>query len=163
MSDVKVTGRLPAPRAVRGALDHAARDATKAAAAAALPVVRDAAPGGLGGAMSVTMRQTQAGHVATVGPSPRKRYKGGASGAQVTRWVTRGTGVYRAGPGRKRPITSKRGVLGTMTLPGGIQVRSVKGQRPNPFMARAKDRADAAATRAVRSQAGHTADKLRRM
>lgn len=163
MSGVRVTGKMPAPRAVRGTLDRAVRDATRDVGRAALPVVRDAAPGGLGAALELSVRQTQNGHMATIGPPRRKRYKGGATGAQVVRWVTRGTGIYRVGPGRKRPITSKRGVLGTMTLPGGTQVRSVKGQRPNPFVARSQDRADAAATRAARAGAGRAADQLRRL
>jgi hypothetical protein len=150
---------MPQARAVRGALDEAARDATRDATRAVLPIVQNAAPGGLGGAMKATIRETPRGHEATIGPG-RQRYKG-ASAAKVTRWVTRGTGVYRVGPGRKRPITSRRGVLAVMTLPGGTQVRSVKGQRPNPFMARAKDRADAAAERAVRQGAGRAADRLR--
>lgn len=164
MSGVTVTGKMPAPRAVRGVLDQAARQAVREAAAVALPIVKGEAPGGLGAAMQVTIRQTPNGHEATIGPSPRKKYKaGGATGAQVTRWVTRGTGIYRKGPGRKRPITSKRGVFGTMTLPGGVRVRSVKGQRPNPFVARAKHRADDAAERAIRRGAARAADRMRRL
>jgi hypothetical protein len=161
MSGVKVIGKMPTPRAVRGALDQATRDATRDTGRAVLPVVRGAAPGGLGAAIELSVRQTADGHSATIGPAKRKRYKGGVTGARVVRWVTRGTGVYRSGLGRKRPITSKRGVLGTMTLPGGIRVRSVKGQRPNPFISRASDRATAAAKRAAHKGADHAADRLR--
>lgn len=155
---------MPPPRAVRGALDKAVREAAKDTAAAVLPIVRQEAPGGLGAAMTTTIRNIPDGHRATIGPSPRKRYKGGsATNAQVVRWVTRGTGVHRAGPGRKRPITSKRGVFGTMVLPGGRRVRSVKGQKPNPFVARAEDRAKDAAERAAREGAGRAAVALRKL
>ena len=163
MSGMKVTGKMPTQRAVRGVLDKATRDATKDAGKAAQMVVKNVAPGGLAAAIELQVKQTTDGHMATVGPSKNKRYKGGATSAQITRWVTRGTGVHRKGPGRKRPITSKRGVLGTMTLPGGIRVRSVKGQRPNPFISRASDRATAAAKRAAHKGADHAADNLRRL
>ena len=164
MSGVRVTGKMPTPRAVRGALDQAARSAVRDAGRAALPIVRDEAPGGLGSAMQATVRETPRGHSVRIAAAPRKKYGGGqATGAQVVRWVSRGTGVYRKGPGRKRPITGKRGVLGTMTLPGGVRVRSVKGQRPNPFVERAKTRADAAVKVAVRVGAQKAANRLRRL
>lgn len=164
VSDVRVTGEMPTQRAVRGALDKATRDAARDAGRAALTIVKNEAPGGLGSAIALQVRETSDGHSATVGPPKSKRYgTGGASGAQVVRWVTRGTGIYRKGPGRKHPITSKRGVLGTMTLPGGTRVRSVKGQRPNPFMSRASDRATAAAKRAAHRGADRVADGLRRL
>lgn len=164
MSGVRIEGHVPAPRAVRGALDRAAREAVRDAGRAALPVVKDAAPGGLGSAMELRVRETQHGHAAVIGPARRKRYRSGtATGAQVTRWVTHGTGIYRKGGGPKRPITGRRGVFGTMTLPGGTKVRSVKGQRPNPFVARASDRADAAARRAARAGASRAADEIGRL
>lgn len=152
---------MPDPRRVHATLDAALRDAARDTAATVLPVVRDAAPGGLGVALTTNVRRTAEGYRATVGPSDRKRYRGGATGAQVVRWVTRGTGLYRVGPGRKRKITSKRGVLGTMTLPGGRRVRTVRGQHPNPFVARAEHRARDAAKRAMQKGAERAATALR--
>lgn len=164
MSGVRIEGKMPRPRAVRGALDKAARDTVRDVAAAVLPIVRSEAPGRLGEAMTTTVRQTPEGHTATIAASPRRRYgSSGATGAQVVRWVTRGTGLYRQGPGRKRKITSKRGVLGTMTLPGGLRVRTVKGQHSNPFVARAEQRAKGAAERAMKHGAERTADALRKL
>lgn len=164
MSGARIEGKMPRPRAVRGALDQAARDTVRDVAAAVLPIVRDEAPGRLGEAMTTNIRATPGGHTATIGPSPRKRYgSGSATGAQVVRWVTRGTGLYRQGPGRKRKITGKRGVFGTMTLPGGLKVRSVRGQHANPFVARAEQRAKPAAERAMKHGAERAADTLRKL
>jgi hypothetical protein len=155
---------MPNPQKILGTLDAHAKTAVKAAGDAALPIVRSEAPGRLGRAFESSVRRTPTGQRVTVAPSTRKRYGSGtATGVQVVRWVTRGTGLYRQGPGRKRKITGKRGVLGTMTLPGGRVLRTVKGQHANPFVARAEPRAQAAADRAIRGGAEKAATDLRRL
>lgn len=164
MSGARLDGKMPEPRKIMGTLDAHARTAVKAAGEAALPIVQAEAPGRLGRAFETSVRKTPTGQRVTVAPQTRKRYGSGtATGVQVVRWVTRGTGLYRQGPGRKRKITSKRGVLGTMTLPGGRVLRTVKGQHANNFVARAEPRAAAAADRAIRAGAEHAASELRRL
>lgn len=164
MSGARLDGKMPQPRKILGTLDDHARAAVKAAGDAALPIVRAEAPGRLGRAFEASVRKTPTGQRVTVAPTTRKRYGPGvATGAMIVRWVTRGTGLYRQGPGRKRKITSKRGVLGTMTLPGGRVLRTVKGQHANPFVARAEPRAQAAADRAIREGATRAATELRRL
>lgn len=164
MSGARLEGRMPEPRKILGTLDEHARAAVKAAGDAALPIVRAEAPGRLGRAFESSVRKTPTGQRVTVAPTTRKRYGSGvATGVMVVRWVTRGTGLYRQGPGPKRKITSKRGVLGSMTLPGGRRLRTVKGQHANPFVARAEPRAAAAAGRAILGGAEHAANELRRL
>lgn len=153
---------MPRPGAILGVLDANAKAALDEAAKATLPIVRQEAPGGLGGAMTASVRKTQTGYRAVIQAPRGKRY-GDARAAQVVRWVTRGTGVRRVGPGPKRPITSKRGVLGTMVLPGGRRVRTVKGQHPNPFVARAENRAQGPVERIMRQGAERAADDLKRL
>jgi hypothetical protein len=165
MSEARLEGNVPKPARVLGVIDEHARMALREATQqVVLPAARDEAPGGLGRAMTASVRRTPEGYRAVVQASPRRAYKGsGATGAQVVRWVTRGTGVYRRGPGPKRPITSKRGVLGTMTLPGGLRVRSVRGQRPNPFVARAEDRTRARVNQVMHESARRAAAALGRL
>lgn len=162
MSGVRIEGRGVSPRIALEALEARGREALREATThEVLPAARDEAPGQLGEALTVSVRKTSEGVRATVQASPRKVYRGGpATGAKVVRWVTRGTGVYRAGPGPKRPITSKRGVLGTMVLPGGQRVRSVRGQHPNPFLARADERTRDAVTRTLREGVARAARDL---
>jgi hypothetical protein len=164
MSGAKIEGRMPDPRRVRASLDESAKRALRETVAAVLPIVREEAPGGLGSAMTTSVRRTPDGYRAVIAPSARKRYKaGGATGAQVVRWVTRGTGIYRKGPGPKRKITSKRGVFGSMVLPGGRRVRTVRGQHANPFVARAEQRAQPNADRALRHGAEQAGAALRKL
>lgn len=165
MSEARLEGKVPRPTRILGVVDEHARMALRdVTQQIVLPAAREEAPGGLGQAITASVRRTPEGHRAVVQASPRKAYKGsGATGAQVVRWVTRGTGIYRRGPGPKRRITSKRGVLGTMTLPGGTRVRTVRGQRPNPFVARAEDRTRARVERAVRESARKAAAELARL
>jgi hypothetical protein len=164
VSGARLEGKMPEPRKIIGTIDAHARTAVKAAGEAALPIVRAEAPGRLGRAFEASVRKTPTGQRVTVAPMTRKRYGSGvATGVMVVRWVTRGTGLYRQGPGRKRKITSRRGVLGTMTLPGGRVLRTVKGQHANPFVARAEPRAAAAADRAIRADAVRAASELRRL
>lgn len=164
MSSIKITGKMPDARRVASTLEAEARAAlTEAARRVALPIVRQEAPGGLGEAMTASVRRTPEGYRATIQASSRKAYKGGATGAKVVRWVTHGTGLYRQGPGRKKKITSRRGVLGTMVLPGGQRVRTVRGQHSNPFVARAEDRAREPVRHAMEQRARAAGDALRRL
>jgi hypothetical protein len=164
MSGARIQGSMPRPGQILGVLDTHARGALRDVATLVEPLVRAEAPGGLGDAMKATVRKTPTGYRATVAAPRNKPYKGGtATSAQIVRWVNRGTGIYRQGAGPKRPITGRRGVLGRMTLPGGQRVRSVKGQHPNPFIARAEDRARAPVDRALQNGAHKAADALRRL
>jgi hypothetical protein len=164
MSRARLEGRMPPPGRIMGVLDVHAKIALGEAKNIVLPLARQEAPGGLGDALQGTVRRTPTGHRAVVQPPRGRRYKGGdATVAQVARWVTRGTGLYRIGPGPKRRITGKRGVLRPMVLPGGQRVRSVKGQRPNPFIARAELRALAPVQHALRVGAERAATALRRL
>ena len=164
MSSVKLTGSMPKPQRIMGVLDANAKQALTKAQGVVKPIVDQEAPGGLGRAMTARVAKTQTGYRLTVQAPRGSRYKGGpARTAQVVRWVNRGTGVHRKGPGRKRPITSSRGILKPMILPGGKKVRSVKGQRPNPFIARAERRADGPVRTALEQGAHAAARDLRRI
>jgi hypothetical protein len=164
MSGARIDGQMPDPRDILGVLDLHAKAALGDAKDIVLPLARQEAPGGLGDALQGSVRRTQTGHRAVVQAPRGRRYKGGdATVAQVARWVSRGTGLYRIGAGPKRRITGKRGVLGVMVLPGGRRVRFVKGQRPNPFIARAELRALSPVQHALRAGAERAADALRRL
>lgn len=162
MSGAHLSGRMPSPRQIMTVMDAHARLAVTEAKNVVVPVVRAEAPGGLGAAMTGSVRKTATGHRLIVQAAPRKSYgKGSATGAQVVRWVNRGTGIYRKGPGAKRRIASKSG--GPMTLPGGREVLSVKGQQPNEFIARGKRRADPMVREQLREGARQAANELRRL
>jgi hypothetical protein len=164
MSGVRVEGRVPKPTQVRSTFEAEARKALRhAATRVALPIAREEAPGGLGEALTSTVRAMDGGYRAVIQASPRKPYKGAATGAKVVRWVTHGTGLYRVGPGAKHPITSRRGVLGSMVLPGGRRVRVVRGQKPNPFLSRAQERSRGPVEQALRESARDAGRALRRL
>jgi hypothetical protein len=165
MSGVTIHGKVPAPRTILATLDEHAKIALRdTATRVVLPIAREEAPGGLGAALTSTVRRTETGYRATIQASPRKAYKGGrATGAQVVRYVTRGTGLYREGPGPKKKITSRRGVLGTMILPGGRRVRTVRGQHSNPFVARAEERARQPVRHSLEQGARAAGEHLRRL
>lgn len=90
-----------------------------------------------------TPTKTPEGHRLRVRPSPRKRH-GKATVAQVARWVNRGTGTLRVGPGPKKRIVSRQPGL-AMQVGSGVARRSVAGQAANPFVERADDRTSIAA------------------
>lgn len=131
---------LPPARTLIEAVDRAAKQtARRAAQDAVAPAVAANTPRKSGQtvkALKPRVRQTKSGVAVSVGaPRGRKHTPGTATVAEVVRWVTRGTGVHRDGPGPKLPIRSK--VEGRrMVLPGGARRWSVKGQKPNPFVAR---------------------------
>lgn len=158
-----MTGSMPKPGQILAVLDRSAKAACTDAKAIVAPIIAAEAPGGLERALTTRVAKTPTGYKTTVQTPRGKSYKGGATGAQVVRWVTRGTGIYRKGAGPKRPITGKRGAFGVMVLPGGKRVRSVKGQRPNAFLARAEDRARRPVERAMHDGAKQAADALRRL
>lgn len=131
-----IGGRLPSPRELTADLDRHARHAAEQAASDALAVVRADAPGSFAGqSMTSSVRRTADGYQVTVEPVKKRRY--------IARFVSGGTGIY--GPKRKRirPRKAKAFKL------NGREYSSVRGQRPNPFMARARERATAAAERAI--------------
>lgn len=165
MSGVKVTGSLPAPRTILGVLDDQAKRSMGEARDIARTEIHAQAPGNLGEAITGSVRKTPTGYRATVAPPRGKRYhpRGEATVAQVVRWVNSGTGLLRVGPGRKRRITGKHGVLRPMVLPGGRKVRSIRGQKPNPFIARAETKAEPLVRAAIEAGARHAADRLRRL
>lgn len=164
MSDARITGHMPRPGQIIGVLDAHARIALNEAKAITMPLVKEEAPGDLGAAMTGSVRRTTTGYRATVSAPRKKRYRNGkATVAQVARWVNKGTGIYRTGGGPKKPITGRHGKAGLMTLPGGKRVRSVRGQHPNPFIARAQTRALAPVTAALQAGARSAADALRRL
>lgn len=164
MSRARLEGSMPRPGQILGVLDVHARLALTEAKEVVLPLARAEAPGDLGDALTGSVRKTPTGYRTTVAPPTRRRYKSGeATVAQVVRWVSRGTGIHRKGPGPKRPITGRYGVLRPMVLPGGRRVRSVKGQKPNPFIARAEHRAAAPVARILHTGAQRAADTLRRL
>lgn len=165
MSGVKVTGSLPAAHTILGVLDDEAKRAMSDARDVARTEIRAEAPGHLGEAITGSVRKTPTGYRAIVQPPRGKQYHppGEATVAQVVRWVNRGTGLLRVGPGRKRRITGKHGVLRPMVLPGGRKIRSVKGQKPNPFIARAETKAEPLVRAAIEAGARRGAARLRRL
>lgn len=164
MSGARLHGQMPQPGEILAVLDAHAKAALNDAKDIVQPFVEQDAPGDLGKAMAATVRKTPTGYRATVQAPRSRRYKtGDATVADVARWVNRGTGIYRTGGGPKRPITGKRGVLRPMVLPGGRRVRSVKGQKPNPFIARAELRAMTPVQLAIEAGARRAAAALRRL
>jgi hypothetical protein len=166
MSGARLEGSMPDPPRILGVLDDSAKDALTAAKDIVVPLAKAEAPGRLGDVIAGSVRKTETGYRATVQAAKRRQpYREGkdATVAQVVRWVNRGTGIHRQGPGPKHPITGKRGVLRPMVLPGGRRVRSVKGQKPNPFIARAETRAMVPVERALRAGAELAARALRRL
>jgi hypothetical protein len=127
----KVTGKAPAPSTVLSVLDIEGQKSMRSVRVYVVPVVRTMAPklsGDLAGGINGRVTKQKDGYRLQIRPSRGQGKK--------MRWVTRGTGVYREGPGPKAPITPKR-PGGELTLPGGRKYASVKGQKPNDFMARA--------------------------
>jgi hypothetical protein len=106
--------------------------------------------------------KTKTGHQLVIAPQRNKRHPSGATIAEIVRWTTRGTGLYREGAGGKRRIRSSRHGR-RMVLPGGRKVWSVKGQRPNDFVTRAKDRVDHQAPLVVDRHADEISNRLGRL
>jgi hypothetical protein len=135
--------KMPSERTLLTTLDTEARRTVQKAQAEMAPIIARVVPrksGKTAGALRPKVSRTATGAALTVSPPRGKAHSGHgpATIAQVVRWVNTGTGLYRNGAGVKARIRGRRRgiVRGDMVLPGGKKVRSVKGQRPNPFMAR---------------------------
>lgn len=155
---------LPSTRTVLGALDAELQAANREVRDRAVQALRAETPrgrtGGLAGAVQGREGRTATGRQVTVGFGRSVRH-GATTAAAVARWVNRGTGVRRVGPGPKRPIRAKaRG--GSLILPGGRRVRSVKGQAANPFLARARPRIVADAERQLEQVPDRAVDAIAR-
>jgi hypothetical protein len=164
MSDARIIGHMPRPGEIIGVLDTYAKIAAVEARMIVKPLVEAEAPGGLGKAMTASVRPTATGYRIAVQSPAKKHYKSGeATIASVVRYVNRGTGIYRVGPGTKKKIEGKVGKRKLMRLPGGRDVRYVKGQRPNPFLARAETRATGPVAVALENGAHAAAAALRKL
>jgi hypothetical protein len=138
MSHVQKHGRPPTPIELLRHIDLAAQGAGKAARAAVQPIIATEVPKGrtskLAAGTKASLRQTKFGQTLTIAVPRNVSHGDGATLAQVSRWVQRGTGELRDGPGPKKPIKARR--RSRMILPGGMRRWEVKGQAPNPYMAR---------------------------
>lgn len=138
-----VTGKpLPPTLTFLSAVDEHARSTMKDAERDIAPLVAGLVPRGRTGKVAGALRprttRTARGAQISVGAPRGKAHNNYATIAEVVRWVNRGTGIHRAGPGGKRRVRSS--IPGRkMILPGGAQRTTVAGQRPNPFMRRISD------------------------
>lgn len=132
----------PSERAVEAMLDDQAQAAARRAGRRMGPIVSREAPRGRTGKVARELRprvsRSGSGHRLTVRAKRGVAHGRYSSVAQVVKYLTSGTGVYREGPGPKSPIRPKRRYdpRAALILPGGRRVRKVKGQRPNDFIAR---------------------------
>ena len=136
MSSVRVVKPLP-PNSLLVAIDRGAKVTMQEAREAVAPIVSLETPrrsGRMAAALVPKVRKVGTGYSLTVG-APRGARHGEVTVNQVVRWVNRGTGLYRVGPGSHKKIRSKR-LLCDMHIPGYGWVRSVKGQHPDPFLSR---------------------------
>lgn len=166
MSPVEQFGKIPSPQSVLSVIDEGAQATMRDAQAAVAPIVTDETPrssGTLAGKLAPKVTRTATGRALTLGAARGARESRGARLNDVMRWVQRGTGIYREGPGPKHRITAKN-PLTPMLLPNGRHpVRSVAGQRPNPFMGRIRSRAQPRVESAIEAGSDRTAEKLRRL
>lgn len=164
MSNVSVKGRLPEPKTVLGVLDQQGQQAMRQAVKALAEETHEQTPrsdrGGqhLADQFSTRVTKTKTGWQGrgTFAGRPHRN----TTAAKVARYVTRGTGIYREGPGPKRKIRAKHKTH-RMNLGTNVRRWTVKGQRPNPFLRRARERADERARRALRQGALDAARILR--
>lgn len=133
---------FPTERAMLAALDNGARQAMEQAKRPAAAAVLSETPRGRTGATAAALaprtQRTATGQTLVIAPPRGARHPSGPTIAQVVRWVNRGTGTLREGPGSKAPIHSPRlfPYGARMILPGGAKRLFVKGQAANPFMER---------------------------
>jgi hypothetical protein len=167
-----VSETLPSERTLLGALEAEARRAVTRAQQELAPIVVRETPrwsGTTASALRPKVRRTATGAALVIQAPRGARHPSGATVAQVMRWVTSGTGLYREGPGPKAPIRAKRGVRGNllrrraMILPGGKRVMSVRGQRPNPFIDRIRHIGDLRVTRTFEDGARQAARAVERV
>ena len=148
----------PNPATILSTLDSQARETMKVAQADVATVVSSETPhssGETAAALRPRITRTSTGVALLVGP-PRGKRHGKVTVAQVVRWVSRGTGIYREGPGPKHRIRAKN-PLRRMKVGRGVERYSVKGQRPDHFMDRIElrgtPRVEAAAQRGAENAA----------
>jgi hypothetical protein len=148
----------PNPATILSTLDVQARETMKVAQADVATVVSSETPhssGETARALAPRLSRTSTGVALLVGP-PRGKRHGNVTVAQVVRWVTHGTGELREGPGPKRRIRAKN-PLRRLKVGRGVARYSVKGQRPDHFMARIEQRGtprvEAAAERGAQNAA----------
>lgn len=156
---------MPPAATILGALDIGARKSIVTAQQAIAPIVSRETPrktGQTAAALRPRLSRTATGAALTVG-APRRKPHGRATIAQVLRWLTRGTGEYRNTAGPKKPIRSSRRPPRRMVLPGGAKRWSVKGQHPNPFMARIQALGTLRVQQAAEEGAKDTARDLERL
>jgi hypothetical protein len=155
----------PRPETVLTVIDLGARGSMKTAQEALRTIVASETPrvsGEVAAALRPRLSKTATGTALTVGaPRGKKHGHGTATIADVMRWLNRGTGIYREGPGPKRKIRAKN-PLKRMTLPGGAKRRSVKGQEPNPFMHRIREQGTLRVQEAAQEGAAQVARDLER-
>lgn len=135
-----VSGHMPDPHKLLRDLDARAARAATEAAREGLAVVHAEAPGSFSReSVKSRVSKTPTGYEIAVQPVRRKR--------NLARLVSGGTGIH--GP-KKRPIRRRApdGHVLPMRIRGRI-VSSSDGQKANPFFDRARDRAAAAAARAI--------------
>jgi hypothetical protein len=161
---VHVSRELPPPQTILTALDNEARATMKVAQGEVATVVSQETPrasGQTAAALSPRVTRTSTGAALLVGP-PRGKRHGNVTVAEVVRWVNRGTGIYREGPGPKHRIRAKN-PLRKMKVGRGVERYSVKGQRPDPFMARIQERGTPRVEAAAQRGAENAARVLERI
>lgn len=147
--------KLPPPlrvETVLGALDDAAREASRAAGELTLSAVRRGMPARLASAQRSTARRTATGYQIVVAPTSRIRYPSGVTSKQVTRFREGGTGVY--GP-TGRPITPRR--ADAFHLPQGWRTTEVQGQPARHMYAQAQTSTEALVERTLAAGAARGA------
>lgn len=139
--------KLPPARTLLGVLDAKARESVTDAKRAIAPIVNAETPrrrGETARALQPRVSRTKTGTALRVAAPRGKRHSGsGATINQIVRWATRGTGLRRQGPGPKAPIRPKGAMArmrGKRLNVYGRYYRSVKGQKPNPFIQRIQQR-----------------------
>lgn len=109
-----VAEKLPTEHTLLTVVDKVAARTAREARDAAAPVVARETPrksGATAQALRPKATRTGTGHAVSIAvPRGRKhpRSSYGATINEVVRWVNRGTGELRVGPGRKRPIRGRR-------------------------------------------------------
>ncbi len=152
--------RPPLPATILSVAEREARKAMSEFRLALVPIVLTQTPkrtSVMARGLRPRMSRTATGVALTVGASRGAKHDSKATIAQVVRYVSYGTGIYRIGGGPKRLITA-RNPLKRMVLPGGMRRWTVRGQHPNPFMTRIRTSAEPKAQQAMR-RGGHNAAK----
>lgn len=161
---VHVDKPAPNPATILSTLDTQARETMKVAQADVASVVSQETPrhgGETAAALAPRITRTSTGVALRVGP-PRGKRHGNVTVAQVVRWVNRGTGIYREGPGPKHSIRAKN-PLRRMKVGRGVERFSVKGQHPDHFMDRIERRGTPRVQAAAERGAENAARALERV